>query len=52
MTFQISNVYHPNSTNNTSLFCAFEGPDNPAKLSIALERYKSQIDNLSVKTWR
>lgn len=52
MNFQICNVAHPNSVNNTCVFCAFEAPDNPTNLRIALERYRSQIDDLSTKTWR
>ena len=38
MNFQIVNVSHPNSPNNTCVFCVFEAPDNPANLRIALER--------------
>ena len=35
--------------NNTCVFCAFEAPDNPTNLKIALERYRS---HLSTQTWR
>ena len=52
MSFQICNVLHPNSPNNTCVFCAYEAPDNPSNLRIALERYCDQVNSLESKTWR
>ena len=52
MTFQICNVDHPNSTNNTCAFCIFEAPDNATNLQIALQRFQDEVDSLQSKTWR
>ncbi len=37
MAFQICNVLHPNSPDNTGVFCAFEAPDNRTNLYIGLQ---------------
>lgn len=52
MNFQICNVKNPNSPNNTCVFSVFEASDSPANLKIALERYREQINELKLKTWR
>ncbi len=44
MNFQICNVHNPNSPNNTCVFCVYEAPDSPANLSLALGRYREQIN--------
>ncbi len=52
MNFQVVNVHHPNSPNNTCAFCVFEAPDTPANLLIALQRYREQVNQLQTKLWR
>ena len=52
MAFQICNVPHPNSPDNTCAFCVFEAADNVTNLHIALDRYKEQIDRIASQTWR
>ena len=52
MSFQICNVDHPNSTENTCAFCVFEAPDNATNLKIGLERFQDEVDSLPSKTWR
>ena len=52
MSFQICNVEHPNSPNNTCAFCVFEEPGNHTNLQIALDRYREQIEELESQRWR
>ena len=50
--FQIYNVHSPNSVQNTCVFVIFEGKDTATNLHIALDRYKSQFEQLAVMEWR
>ena len=50
--FQICNVYSPNSVQNTCVFTIFEGRDTATNLHIALDRYKSQFEQLAQTEWR
>ena len=52
MGFQIVNLPHSNSPENTCVFCAFEAPDTPTNLQIALSGFKDQINGLQGHTWR
>ena len=52
LTFQIVNVKHPNSPNNTCILLAFQAGDTYTNLKIALEPYKMQITQLQRTTWR
>ena len=52
MSFQLVNVPHPNSVQNTCVFCIFEAKDTPTNLSVALERFKRQITSLQSTEWR
>ncbi len=52
MAFQICNVLHPNSPENTCVFCAFEAPDNRTNIHIGLQGFREQVDELGTKTWR
>ena len=52
LNFQILNVSHPNSPVNTCVFLLFEAPDTKVNLRLALDRYKSQVDQLKQLTWR
>ena len=52
MVFQVCNVPHPNSPDNTWAFCVFEAADKVTDLHIALDRYKEQIDRIESQTWR
>lgn len=50
--FQICNSLHPNSPTNTCVFVAFEAVDTRCNLHVAMDRYKSQIEDLKRLTWR
>jgi hypothetical protein len=50
MSFQICNVLSPNAVNNTYVFCVFQAADTPVNLTIALERYCEQINELHLDT--
>ena len=52
MSFQIANVESPSAPENTCVFCLFEAPDTVTNLSIALERYKEEIENIQHKIWK
>lgn len=52
MNFQIVNVSHPNSIQNTCVFTAFEAPDSKTNLHITLERYQGAVSLLQSHTWR
>lgn len=52
MNFQIVNVPHPNSIQNTCVFAAFEAPDSKTNLHIALERYQGPVSLLQNHHWR
>lgn len=52
MNFQIVNVTHPNSIQNTCVFAAFEAPDSKTNLHITLERYQGPVSLLQSHTWR
>ena len=50
--FQLCNVPHPNSIQNTCVFAVFEAKDTPTNLHIALDRYREQITSLQSFIWR
>ncbi len=52
MSFQVVTTTNPNSPQNTIVFSIFEAPDSYATLSIALEPYIKQIEDLKTKQWR
>ncbi len=52
VSFQILNCPNPNSPTNTCVFVAYEGPDTKTNLHVALDRYKSQIQELQNLKWR
>lgn len=52
MNFQIVNVAHPNSPENTCVFCIYEASDTLTNLHISLDRYRSQVNNLESQIWR
>ena len=52
MSFQICNVLSPNAVNNTYVFCVFQAADTPVNLTIALERYCEQVNELQEMQWR
>ncbi len=51
MSLQIANIRHPNSPNNTMVFCAFEAPDTTSNLHVALDRYRQEVDELKNTQW-
>ena len=52
MAVQILNVLHPNSSNNTCVFCIFEGPDSLINLTVMAQRIKDQINSLECRQWK
>lgn len=52
MSFQIINVMHPNSIQNTCVFAVFEAPDSVFNLHVALDRYSEQVEDLQKSQWR
>lgn len=52
LSFQICNSAHPNSPTNTCVFLAFEASDTRSNLHVAMDRYKTQIQDLKDLTWR
>ena len=52
MAAQIVNVKHPNSTNNTCVFCIFEGPDSVTNLTVMAQRVGEQINTLQSRQWK
>ncbi len=52
MNFQVVNVAHPNSPENTLYFCVFEASDTLTNLHIALDKYRDQRNSLESQTWR
>ena len=51
MPLQLANINHPNSPQNTMVFCACEASDTPTNLHIALDRYQTQIETLNHLEW-
>lgn len=52
MNFQVVNVPHPNSIQNTCVFAAFEGQDSKTNLHITIERYQGPVSLLQNNNWR
>ncbi|XP_038062352.1 uncharacterized protein LOC119733624 [Patiria miniata] len=52
MAYQIVNVNHPNSLQNTVVFACFEGSDTSQNLKRTLPKIISQITTLSKQQWR
>ena len=52
MNFQVVNVTHPNSIQNTCVFAAVEAPDSKTNLHITVERYQGPVSLLQTLKWR
>ena len=52
LSYQISNVSHPNSTDNTVVFSIFEAKDYRNNVKIGLTRFQEQINALQTMKWR
>jgi FAD/FMN-containing dehydrogenase len=52
MAIQIVNVLHPNSPNNTCVFCIFQGPDSVTNLTVMAHRFQEQVDALESRQWK
>ena len=52
MSFQVANIPNPNSPENTIVFSMFEAPDSYTNLSITLQPYIEQINELKTTEWR
>ena len=50
--FQLVNTNRANSVTNTCVFTVFEAGDSISNLHIALSRYSSEIETLSLSKWR
>ena len=50
--YQIANVSHPNSTDNTVVFSIFEAKDYRSTIKIGLTRFQQQINALQTMKWR
>ena len=51
MSFQICNVPHPNSVENTCVFASFQASDSAINLHIALDLLKDQVNNFNGTKW-
>ncbi|XP_035700061.1 uncharacterized protein LOC118432548 [Branchiostoma floridae] len=51
MIFQVLNRDHPNSKDNTNVFCIFNAKDSRENLTLALQRYTEEIRDLQVSKW-
>ena len=52
LSYQITNVSHPNSTDNTVVFSIFEAKDYRSNVKIGLTRFQEQINALQTMKWR
>lgn len=52
MAVQVVNVDHPNSPNNTCVFCIFEAPDSVTNLEVMASRFQAVINSLESKEWK
>ena len=52
LSYQIANVPHPNSTDNTVVFSIFEAKDYRSNIKIGLSRFREQINALQTMKWR
>ncbi|XP_078682191.1 uncharacterized protein LOC144916742 [Branchiostoma floridae x Branchiostoma belcheri] len=52
MVFQALNKVHPNSKDNTTIFCVFEAKDYRENLTTALQRFKTDIQAIQGHRWR
>ena len=50
--YQITNVSHPNSTDNTVVFSIFEDEDYKSNIKIGLTRFWEQINALQTMKWQ
>ena len=51
LSYQIANVSHPNSTNNTVVLSIFEAKGYRSNVKIGLTRFQEQINALQTMTW-
>ena len=52
LSYQIANVSHPNSNDNTVVFSIFEAEDYRSNIKIGLTRLREQINALQTMKWR
>ena len=52
LSYQIANVSHPNSTDNTVVFGIFKAKDYRSNVKIGLTRFQEQINALQTMKWR
>ena len=52
MSLKVANVAHPNSVQNTYVFCCYEAGDSVTNLHIALDLYKEEIKALQSTMWQ
>ena len=51
LSYQIANVSHPNSADNTVVFSIFEAKDYRINVKIELTRFQEQINTLQTVKW-
>lgn len=52
LSYQIVNVRHPNSPNNTCVFSIFEAKDSLVNLKVTADMFGEEINSLEARTWR
>ena len=52
MNLQIVNTSHPNSIKNTTVVALFQAGDSITNLTIALEQYKTHLQEIQGMKWR
>lgn len=50
--YEICNILHPNSKNNTVIFSLFEAKDYRTNLRAGLTKFKNQVDCLQTSQWQ
>ena len=51
LSYQLANVSHPSSTDNTVVFSIFEAKDYRSNIKIGLTRFREQINALQTMKW-
>ena len=51
LSYQVANVSHPSSTDNTVVFSIFEAKDYRSNIKIGLTRFREQINAFQTMKW-
>jgi hypothetical protein len=52
MNFQIANLLHPNSSHTTCVFSCYEADDTITNFHVALDRFRSEVNNMGTAQWK